>query len=116
MGHYDSCYEYDESWWRKQLDEAARNLHKPIIPTAYKLTISDKETEVAKQPHYTLSPEPIDIIEKWGLNFYRANVIKYVARAGKKDASVEGTVRDLEKAVSYLKREINALRGTPSWD
>jgi hypothetical protein len=75
-----------------------------------------EKKETPGQPHYaTLTPEPIEVIEKWGLNFYRANAIKYIARAGKKDATTEGTIKDLEKAISYLRREANALRGTPGW-
>lgn len=53
--------------------------------------------------HYTrLDPEPIDVIEAWGLNFRLANVIKYVARAGHKGEWES----DLRKAVWYLEREL----------
>lgn len=69
------------------------------------------------QKHYaTLKPEPIEIIEGWALNWYRGNAVKYIARAGKKDTTVEGTIKDLEKAISYLRREVNLLRdGKASW-
>jgi hypothetical protein len=36
------------------------------------------------------------------------NVIKYVARAGKKDTD---PIQDLEKAAWYLNREINVRKG-----
>ena len=50
--------------------------------------------------------EVIDFIEDKKLNFNLGNVIKYVARAGKKDKSKE--LEDLKKALWYLEREINS--------
>lgn len=50
--------------------------------------------------------EVIDITEN--LNFNRGNAVKYIARAGKKDASKE--LEDLQKAEFYLKREIARLK------
>lgn len=47
----------------------------------------------------------IDISEN--LNFCRGNVVKYVARAGKKNKDTE--LEDLKKAQWYLNREINRL-------
>jgi hypothetical protein len=52
--------------------------------------------------------EVITIIEAWGLNFSRGNVLKYLARAGHKDPSRE--LEDLEKAQWYLSREIERLK------
>ena len=48
----------------------------------------------------------IDIAKDYQLNFNRGNVLKYIIRAGKKDNEIQ----DLEKALDYLKREINHLR------
>ena len=57
-------------------------------------------------PHYADGKiEVIDFIEDKNLNFNLGNVIKYVARAGKKDKSKE--LEDLKKALWYLQREIN---------
>lgn len=57
-------------------------------------------------PHYADGKiEVIDFIEDKNLNFNLGNVVKYVARAGKKDKSKE--LEDLEKALWYLQREIN---------
>lgn len=50
--------------------------------------------------------EAIKVIEAWDLSFCLGNTVKYVARAGKKD----DTVQELEKALWYLKREIKNLR------
>ena len=64
---------------------------------------------VAHPPHYNAGKiEVIEAIEDWGLGFNRGNTVKYTARAGKKDPTKE--VEDLEKAVWYLRREIELLR------
>ena len=52
--------------------------------------------------------EAIKVIEAWKLNFYLGNAVKYISRAGKKDATK--TVEDLEKAVWYLEREIQNIK------
>lgn len=65
--------------------------------------------------HYReLNPEPIDVIESWGLNFRLANVLKYVARAGNKPGTA--VVEDLRKARQYLNREIAAQEGRRAWE
>lgn len=51
--------------------------------------------------HYKLDPEPIDVIKAWGLDFCKGNVIKYVARAGRKTG--ESEYSDLHKAMNYLR-------------
>ena len=59
-------------------------------------------------PHYKAGGiETLDFIEAKDLNFRLGNVVKYVSRAGKKDTD---PVQDLEKAMFYLKREIEARR------
>jgi hypothetical protein len=59
--------------------------------------------------HYTSGNiEVIDALEDWELNFHRANAVKYIARAGKKDQSKE--IEDLEKAIWYLKRNIDLIK------
>lgn len=49
--------------------------------------------------------EAIKVIEAWNLGFCLGNTVKYIARAGKKDA----TVQDLKKAAWYLAREISNM-------
>lgn len=53
--------------------------------------------------------EVVKVAEAWGLDYdaYLFNVIKYVARAGKKDPSKE--LQDLKKALWYLDRKIQNL-------
>ena len=53
--------------------------------------------------------EAIKVIEAWGLDFCLGNAVKYISRAGKKDPAKE--IEDLEKAVWYLHREIEKLKG-----
>ena len=54
-------------------------------------------------PHYPSGTyEPIKVIEAWGLGFCLGNVVKYVARAGKKGERLP----DLLKALDYLQREV----------
>ena len=58
--------------------------------------------------HYSATKiQPIDAIEEWGLGFHLGNVVKYIARAGKKDPSKE--LEDLKKAKWYLDRYIETL-------
>lgn len=58
--------------------------------------------------YYTrLSPEPIDVIEAWGLGFHLAQVVKYVARAGHKTMD---PTQDLLKARFYLDRAIGRAK------
>lgn len=56
--------------------------------------------------HYAaLTPEPIEIINQWKLNFNLGNVVKYVARY-----KTSKNRTDLEKAMVYLKNELNAKK------
>jgi hypothetical protein len=60
------------------------------------------------QPYYHSGTyEAINVIEAWGLNFCLGNVIKYVARAGRK---TDNPIEDLEKAKWYIEREIEKLK------
>ena len=63
------------------------------------------KADVINHPRHYKSPnglEAIDVIEGFGLGFHLGNVIKYVLRAGRKDA----TAQDLKKARWYLNRRI----------
>jgi len=56
--------------------------------------------------------EAIDVIEAFGLDqsFCLGNVVKYILRAGKKNAAIQ----DLKKARWYLSREIERMEGETS--
>lgn len=51
--------------------------------------------------------EAIKVIEAWELGFNLGNAVKYIARAGKKDAA-KG-IEDLQKAEWYIKRQIENI-------
>lgn len=57
--------------------------------------------------HYTAyrGVEVIELTEQ--MNFNRGNAVKYIARAGLKSKDTE--LQDLEKALWYIKREIERL-------
>lgn len=63
--------------------------------------------DMVKRPeHYCFSKfEPKDVIREWGPNFNLGSVVKYIARAGRKD----DIVQDLKKAREFLTFEIEAL-------
>ena len=66
--------------------------------------------QVDHPPHYGGKDNPyeaIRVIEAWGLDFCLGNVVKYIARAGKKPTSY--AIVDLEKAKWYLERRITQL-------
>ena len=66
---------------------------------------------VARPKHYNTGKiEVIEFIEDKKLNFHLGNAVKYVSRAGKKDPNKH--IEDLEKAVWYIEREIECLKGT----
>lgn len=51
--------------------------------------------------------EVIDVIDAWDLSFSKGSCLKYILRQGKKDDDVT----ELEKAIWYLKNEIELLKG-----
>lgn len=67
--------------------------------------------EVTAPPYYArLAPQPLDVIESWGLGFHLGCVVKYLARAGHKvldgETKRRAELRDLRKARQYLDRLI----------
>ena len=73
-----------------------------------------EEKEMVNHPqHYKFGDlnqyEVVKVCEAWGLDMdaYLFNVVKYVARAGKKDSDKE--LQDLKKALWYLDRKIKNL-------
>ena len=74
-----------------------------------------QQNEMINHPsHYQFGEENkyevIKVCEAWGLDkdAYIFNVVKYVARAGKKDQAKE--LEDLKKAAFYLDRKIKNLQ------
>ena len=72
----------------------------------FKILITDPVNHPA---HYTKHPSGIECIQiTRHMNFNIGNAIKYLWRAGKKDAEVQ----DLKKAVWYIQDEIKRLEDT----
>jgi hypothetical protein len=66
----------------------------------------DKHDSISAPAHYTrLSPQPLEVIESWGMGFHAGQVVKYLARAGHKGSELE----DLLKAQFFLDRLINRV-------
>lgn len=51
--------------------------------------------------------EPVKVIRAWNLGFCLGNVLKYIARAGRKPGT--SALGDLKKAATYLALEIEAI-------
>lgn len=63
--------------------------------------------------HYSPGKSEVaNFIADQELDFNRGNVIKYVARAGKKDPTKD--LQDLEKAAAYLQMAYNVANGLPA--
>lgn len=60
--------------------------------------------------HYDMDPQPVDVIKAWKLDFCLGNVVKYVARAGKKPG--ESRDADLNKAMHYLRLDLEDEGGS----
>ena len=91
----------------------------PVVPAVQPVTNKEivqqpvhrelgRKKELVNHPdHYGGKDNPyevIKVIRAWNLSFSLGNVIKYVARAGKKDPTRR--LEDLHKAMWYLQEEI----------
>lgn len=86
-------------------------LHNLELINGYVLPDKPEIDEAVEHPaHYGGADNPyevIKVIEAWGLGFVLGNVVKYVARAGKKPGNSE--VQDLKKARDYINKRIEQL-------
>lgn len=73
--------------------------------------VREMKESIEKPTHYVKDRkyEPLDVMSDWGLleNYYLASALKYIARYGRKDP--DHAQLDLEKAIFYLKREIERV-------
>jgi len=69
-----------------------------------KLEVNNGDPVVHPDHYQGNGYEVLDIIDDFALNFNLGNVLKYVLRAGRKDSELKE--EDLEKALFYLKREL----------
>jgi len=58
----------------------------------------------AISPHYIGGDKLADLIREFGLNFNKGCSVKYLCRAGKKEAETEA--KDLIKAIDYIRLEL----------
>jgi hypothetical protein len=81
------------------------------VSEAPRLAVTALIPEAVNHPsHYGGANDPyeaIKVIEAWHLDFCLGNVVKYIARAGRKSGTT--TMEDLRKAQWYLDREIGSL-------
>ena len=77
----------------------------PTYAQEHLADVERREEKAVNHPDYYKrgGVEAIDAIEAWGLGFNLGNVVKYIARAGRKTAD---SLQDLRKAAWYLDREI----------
>jgi hypothetical protein len=64
------------------------------------------QQKISNPDHYNFAIKPVDAITSWKLNFNLGCVVKYVARCDHKGTPL----KDLEKALDYLKYEIEIRR------
>ena len=89
-----------------------------VVQTALEDTLVDmvEHNDIVKPSHYAdYAIEPITFIMKNGIGFAAGNVIKYVARAGRKiepgKSAEEMRLKDLKKAKRYIEMMINEAEG-----
>lgn len=107
-GLADEIEKNEEETAKEAVDDAVKSTCKEFEERATKAgwscTPSPKEM-VDHPSHYQGKRfEVIDIIEDYELGFNLGNAIKYILRAGHKDAYEQ----DLKKAIWYLNREISS--------
>ena len=91
-------------WWQRKARRNAVLEASRVVRETMGVVASDQVSvpsiEHGWSNHYTEGRryDPIAAIDAWGLDFHLGNALKYVARAGRKD----DTVQDLRKAAFYL--------------
>lgn len=106
---------------RSEVNKAHQELSKNTYGDYIAMEGMPHEEEKAPSPtsdavnhpsHYSSGKiEVIEAIEDWKLGFNLGNAVKYVARAGKKDPAK--TKEDLEKAIWYIRRQIELMKDAP---
>ncbi len=61
--------------------------------------MTDRKAPIDPDHYVARSPEPIEVIEAWRLNYPLGNAVKYIARA---DHPMSNRRADLLKAANYL--------------
>ena len=84
-------------------------------PETVRSAALEEHDPVNKPAHYRSDKSGVECIQiTQHRNFCVGNAIKYLWRAGLKDAgNSEKTIEDLKKAVFYINKEIERLGGQP---
>ena len=111
------CYEKEKCLGKSCTEGIEKWLNSPCEPEnppadkhvdLHKVADEVTRDNVNHPDHYTSGRiEVIDFIEDKELGFHLGNAVKYISRAGRKDA--DKTVEDLRKAVWYINRQIQRL-------
>lgn len=64
--------------------------------------LGSRNSQVGGSHYKDRTIQPWDVVDEYGLDFYRGGVLKYLLRAGRKGSKLE----DLRKAQHYLSRAI----------
>ena len=97
-----------------QVNNKTKTLFPEAVQRAKDILENSNIKEMVNGPqHYGGIDNPYEVIkvcEAWGLDkdAYLFNLVKYVARAGKKDPKKE--LEDLKKAIFYLERKVKNLQ------
>jgi hypothetical protein len=68
----------------------------------------------ALKPNYYKSKagkEVWDVVAEFNLNYFIGNVFKYIVRASRRAQDPARQIEDLEKAIAYIKKQIDLIRG-----
>lgn len=95
---------------QEDIDQAIAMAQQCLWPSA----VDSEQLEGIRPTYYAAGSnyEPINVIRAWGSSFALGNVLKYIARAGKKcegRSAALTAVEDLKKAQTYLALEIQHL-------
>lgn len=98
-GDHEGYYPGDinRSHWK---DKVMREINDTPVANPDRTTA--REEQIGGNHYRQFKIQPWDVIDEYGLDFYRGNVVKYLLRAGHKGVKLE----DLKKARHYLDRVI----------
>ncbi len=103
LGQYDPQMRYVETLGQEDFPDNVRPKNTDELVRDLKDFANRQYDDITKPEHYCagFQIEPLDYIQKNGLDFLEGNIIKYVSRY-----DMKGGVKDLEKARFYLDRLI----------
>ena len=103
LGQYDPQMRYVETLGQEDFPDNVRPNSTEELVKDLRDFANRQYDDITKPEHYCAgyNIEPLDYIQKNGLDFLEGNIIKYVSRY-----DMKGGVKDLEKARFYLDRLI----------